>query len=192
MSTLEIHGLSRWMPLDLESDAEDYAARLCQEYPATPSIELVASGVAGMAARFARAQEAAERDGDSVLVAAWLFLSSDENLLPLAHATMQGLPLDPTAPTRQAVVDELVGEDEIYQEPEVQELATASGPATFVRYRPIQHVDGERRVHERGTVFWLRPERQMVVLLTAFSDDLLAAAEVPDALTQLAEGVRGL
>ena len=192
MSDLVIPGLSRWMPLDLEADADEYAARLVAEYPATPAVDLVASGVAGMAAQCRRAQARAERDGDSVLVAAWVFLRSERDLVPLAHATLQGLPLDGVDPTSEGVVRRLVGEDEVYQQPEVRELVTASGPATFVRYRPVEHVDGERRVHERSTVLWLRPERDMVVLLTAYSDDLLAAAEVPDALAALAEGVSGL
>src|SRR5699024_8734163 len=91
MTDLVIGGLSRWLPLDLEADADEYAARLAQEYPRTRHAELVASGVAGMAARFRQAQQEAEAEGDSVLVAAWLFLRADDDLSPLAHATLQGL-----------------------------------------------------------------------------------------------------
>ena len=192
MSDLVIPGLSRWMPLDLDADPDEYAARLAAEYPATASAELVASGVAGMAARFRQARDEADREGDSVLVAAWLFLRSDEDLTPLAHATLQGLPLDGADPTVDGVLQRLVGEDEIYQQPEVRELATASGPATYVRYRPVHHVGGERRVHERASVVWLRPAQNLVVLLSGYSNDLLEAAEMPDAVAALAEGVSGL
>lgn len=193
MTDLLIGGLSRWLPLDLEADTDEYAARLVQEYPRSTNIELVASGVAGMAARFRQFQLESEEHGESVLVAAWLFLRADDDLSPLAHATLQGLALPPGDDSVRTAVDRLLQEeDEIYQEPETRDLVTESGPATFVRYRPVHHVGAERHVHERSMVLWMRPDQGMVAVLDAYTDDLLAGQEVPEALARLAEGVSGL
>lgn len=191
MTDLEIVGLSRWMPLDLGEPADTYAARLAQDYPRTPHAELVAAGVAGMAATFRGAAEEAERSGSSVLVAAWIFLHSDEDLRPIAHATLQGVRVPVADLHADGVVELLLEDEDVYGEPEVRPIDTASGPATFLRYRPVLQVDGEREVHERAVAFWLRPDAEMAVLLTAYTTDLVGGAEVADALEQLAEGVSG-
>jgi hypothetical protein len=191
VTDLEIVGLSRWMPLDLGADTETYAAELAATYPRTPAVDLVAAGVAGMAARFTEARAEADRSGDSVLVAAWLFLHADDDLRPIAHATLQGVRVPAADLDVPGVVRLLTEDEELYQDPEVRPVQTASGPATFLRYRPVVRDGGEREVHERSVVFWLRPEQDMAVLLSAYTDDLVGGAEVADALEQLSEGVTG-
>jgi hypothetical protein len=191
VTDLQIAGLSRWMPLDLGADTDTYAAELAADYPRTPAAELVAAGVAGMAARFTEAREEADRSGDSVLVAAWLFLHADDDLRPIAHATLQGVRVAAPDLDVPGVVRLLTADEELYQEPEVRPVDTASGPATFLRYRPVLRDEGEREVHERAVVLWLRPEQDMAVLLSAYTNDLVGGAEVADALAQLAEGVSG-
>lgn len=182
-----ITGLSRWHPLDLATDAEVYAEALAAQFPATPQIDLVAPGVAGFAGRLRREHE----DGESYLLAAWLFLRSDELLDPLAHATLRGVRMSPEQSAENVVADLLTGL-ELYGEPVVEEIDTASGPATTAVFRAVQQVDGERVVQEHAYAVWPRSADGYAVLLSGVSADLVDAHEMPAALRQLAEGVSGL
>lgn len=184
---LTIDGLSRWKPLDLETDTDAYAAALAAEFPATPQVELVAPGVAGFAARLRREHEG----GDTYLLAAWVFLASDDLLDPLAHATLRGVRMSPQQTAENLVADLLAGQ-ELYGDPAVEALETPSGPATSAVFRPVQQVDGERVVQEHAVVVWPRPDDGYAVLLTGVCSDLVDGHEMPAALRQLAEGVSGL
>lgn len=189
MSDLEIDGLDRWFPLDLDADPADYAERLELQFPDTPGIDLVAPGVAGLAGNIARGG-AATAD-EAMLLGAWLLSESSDRLEPVVTATLRGVRLAGT-PSPAEFARELLEGQEIYGTPELDPVATPSGPAHLQTVRSVHHSDGEREVHESSTVFWLRPDDGFAVTLTAHSADLLSARDVPDALRQLAEGVRGL
>lgn len=184
---VQIAGLSRWRPLDLEADPDDHARVLAAEFGATPNVDVVAAGIAGFAGNLRRVHA----EEDAMLLAAWLFLTSDEQLTPLAHATLRGVRVAPEQ-TAADLVRELLDESDVYGDPLVEERATASGPATGVVYRTVREVEGERVVSELACVVWARADDGYAVVLTGVSDDLVEAHEMPDALLQLADGVAGL
>jgi hypothetical protein len=191
MTGISVGGLSRWVPLDLAVTAQgvqDYAHDLASRFPATPSVDVVAEGLAGTALDLVRG---AEQDDDIRLLAAWVLTAADEDLSPIALATMRAVRFDPRGPVPD-VAALVLGEGEPVSAPTVSSLATGSGPAELGSARIALSAGQERVVHEVTAVLWSRAADGYVVVLSSDVTDLVAGREVPDAVAQLAQEVRGL
>lgn len=190
MAELDIAGLDRWIPIDLDADPVDEAERLELAFADSDGIGLIAPGLAGIAAGLKRGAREAETAG-CFLLALWVLTAHADRLEPVVTATLR---IEPLAgrPDVDAVVAHLVASGDHVGEVVRESLATASGPAELVTWRPVSEVGGEREVSEVTTVLWLRPDDDALLTLSATSTDLLSARGVPEALAALAQGVSGL
>lgn len=191
MEDLTIGGFARWLPLDFDLEPDAYVEQLVGEFPTDPAAAHVAPGIVGMALKMARARDEGATSQTQALAFAWLLLASDDLLDPVAHATLQSLPL-PTGRATKDLLTELISAQEVHGEPEWRSVDTASGPATFLRYRVRVETADELAIHERVTVAWARPDHEALVLLTGYTDDLVAGLDLAPALEQLAVTVEGL
>lgn len=196
VGVLRLPGLARWLPLDLDADADAYRQRLLGTRSGSAE---QADAVTRVATRLG-----AERSRPGVrLVAAWLLLDEPGGLAWSAHATLRGVGLPATRQTTDVVTRLLQGEA-VVGSPEVDEVRTASGPALRVRSRPMgaaggpddshdsHDTDGSRPVHARTSIAWRRPERDLLVVLGGYADDLAHGPALSTALTALARDASGL
>ena len=184
---LRLPGLARWLPLDLDAEADAYRQRLLETRSGSDE---QAEAITRVASRLG-----AERSRPGVrLVAAWLLLDEPGGLAWSAHATLRGVGL-PAARQTTDVVTRLLQGEAVVGSPEVDEVRTASGPALRVRSRPMGVADGDddsRPVHARTSIVWRRPERDLLVVLGGYADDLAHGPALSTALTALARDVSGL
>jgi hypothetical protein len=191
MTGISVGGLSRWVPLDLGVTAESvqaYAHDLAVRFPATPSADVVGEGLAGTALELVRRSQ---QDEDVRLLAAWVFTVADDDLSPLALATLRALRFDPRGPAPD-VTSLVLGDGELVSAPTVTSLSTPSGSAELGSARIARWAGRERIVHETTAVLWSRADDAYVVVLSSDVTDLVAGHEVPDAVAQLAQQVSGL
>lgn len=191
MTGISVGGLERWVPLDLGVTPEGvqaYAHDLATRFPATPSADVVGEGLAGTALELVRSSQ---QDEDVRLLAAWVLTVADDDLSPLALATLRAVRFDPRGPAPD-VTSLVLGEGEPISAPTLTSLSTPSGPAELGSARIALRVEQERIVHEMTAVLWSRADDGYVVVLSSDVTDLVAGREVPDAVAQLAQQVSGL
>lgn len=195
---LTIGGFARWLPLDLDPRDDDeggapdsYAARLVAEYADDPHAVQMAPAVASMADQLATSRQGRLSDGDPYLMAAWLLLADAATLSPVAHATLQSMPLPPDQEPADVVRDLLSGH-EVHGAPTWREVETASGAATLVHHRLRVWREGEWVVHERAAVLWTRPDEGLLLVLDGYTDDPRTCHDLAPAIHQLAVSASGL
>lgn len=192
---LTIGGFARWLPLDLDhrtdGDTTAYAARLASGYPHDPRADEVAPAVAAMAAQLASSRDSRLSDTDPYLMTAWLLLADPSTLSPVAHATLQSMPL-PAGQGALEVVRELLSGHEVHGAPAWREVETASGPATLVHHRLRVWRAGEWVVHERAAVLWTRPDESLLLVLDGYTEDPSLCRDLAPAVEQLASSAAGL
>lgn len=183
---LRLPGLARWLPLDLDAEPTAYRERLLASRSGSAE---QADSITRVATRLGEERGRAAVD----LVAAWLLLDEPGALRWSAHATLRGVRLPAARQASDAVVRLLAGEA-LVGAPEVDEVATASGPAVRVRCRPLAAPDatGARAVHTRTSLAWRRPDRDLLVVLGGYAEDLAHGPALATALTALGRGVSGL
>ncbi|VXC06894.1 hypothetical protein [Nocardioides sp. AX2bis] len=183
-------GLEGWFPLDLTRTPEQVHAAILAEYPAGDEVTAAtAEGLVGMV----RSLQAQTGEGEAtgiVNLAAWVLLDDPATLSPVAVATLRGLVEESGDPMQ--VVAGMTAGAELYDEPPLVALGTASGPATLTRIRTVEVVRGGREVHEQSLVLWPRPQHGYVVTLSAYVQDLVLSDRVGAAMRQLATGITGL
>ncbi|MBE7325437.1 hypothetical protein IEQ44_12315 [Nocardioides sp. Y6] len=189
---LTIGGFARWLPLELTpTDEAAYARRLAEAYATDPHAAEVAPAVASMAGRLAGTREGRLSDSDPFLMSAWLLLADATTLSPVAHATLQSMPL----PAGQEVLDvvrDLLSGHEVHGAPTWQELTTSSGAATLVHHRLRVWRQGEWVVHERAAVLWTRPEEGLLLVLDGYTEVPRSCHDLAPAVAQLAASAEGL
>lgn len=191
---LTIGGFARWLPLDLDvtdDDATSYAVRLAADFGDDPHAGDTAPAVAAMAGQLAALRRARLSDSDPFLMMAWLLLADATTLGPVAHATLQSMPLPPGQEVLDVVRDLLSGH-EVHGAPAWGEIETASGPATLVHHRLRVPRDGEWVVHERAAVLWARPSEGLLLVLDGYTDDPRNCRDLASAVEQLAASASGL
>lgn len=195
---LTIGGFARWLPLDLDHRRGEgdeptgaYAARLAAAYAHDPRAAEVAPAVVSMAERLGSTRDARLSDSDPYLMTAWLLLADATTLSPVAHATLQSMPLPPGQEVLDVVRDLLSGH-EVHGAPTWREVETESGPATLVHHRLRVWRAGEWVVHERAAVLWTRPDEGLLLVLDGYTDSPRDCPDLAPAVEQLAASAAGL
>lgn len=185
---------ARWVPLLLDSaqDVDAWAEQTARKafalrdvaQPEVDELGHVSALLAGLARRTAAL---GEQTGDvPVLTAGAWVLAPDEHFHPLTVATLRVQPLDHDAVTDDVVAAVVQGAER-HGPVEVEELATPSGPALRVTWRPVSRDSGEAEVDEQQAVLWPWPEHGLLLVLSSWWTDLVAAGRYSDALDDLAQ-----
>ncbi len=187
---LEIGGFAEWLPLDLEQPL-DVTGAIADQFADSGEPPALVAAVAGRLAVLA-AQLRDLGSEERLMLRAWALLPPGGKVLaPRAVATLSAVPIAPGTDDG-GFVDELVFGTQLYQPVDVEQIATDAGPAQCLRVRSYDGAGDELRLDETVSVFWLRPGDGVALLLTTLPiDDLVLAADVRDALVELATSFRG-
>jgi hypothetical protein len=184
-------GHVNWLPLALDGSQADLGGELRERFAAqTPAFALEAA-ITGLTVAAEQMAMPPDPETPALNLAAWVLLEEPEILYPGPFAVLRGIHV-PESTTQDEATASIVGEDPTYQDPVVEPLDTRSGAATSIRVRPMVDQGAGHAVHERSAVVWLRPEQQVLYVLSTYSTDLVQAAEVFDRLEELAAGIEGL
>jgi hypothetical protein len=184
-------GHVNWLPLPLDGSQPDLAGELRERFAAgTPAFALDAA-ITALTATVEELSKPPVPDVPALNLAAWVLLRDPETLAPDGFALLRGIHVAEST-TQDEATASIVGEDPTYQDPVVEPLDTRSGPATSIRVRPMVDQGAGHAVHERSAVLWLRPDQQVLYVLSTYTADLVLAAEVFDRLEELAAGIEGL
>lgn len=190
---IEIGGFREWLPIPLEGRKKDFVKEMVAHFaddPASPrTIRSMAAALADLGSQLVEAS-----NDDSLMISAWSLLPPGGDRLELRGMVTMVCQRVAENITPDQLIEQMCGEIELYQPPEVEVLDTKSGPAHLVRLRQYQEQDGSLDLSEIVLCFWLSPELPGVaVLMTSMPmPDLVAAADLADAFRPLAESVSGL
>lgn len=185
---------ARWVPLptgaDQDLDAwagatavETFALRHVTDPPAD-AVEQVTATLAGLARRIRR-QDTEGEPGALIGAGAWVF-APEEQFHPLAVATLRVQAIDPSSTADDAVALLVDPDAERHGPVEVHDLVTPSGPAVRVTWRPVLREADDVRVEEQQAVLWSWPRHGLLLALSVWWTDLVAAGRWSDALDDLA------
>lgn len=189
---LEIAGLERWLPLDLERDRGELSGWIADHFGGgspDPLVVAIADGL-GEIAQQAKERAAVDDSAGMLTLGLWVLLAEPGRLAPQSLATLRLV--RHTDPDPLSLVAHLTQGAELWETPELDVLATASGDALTTRVRTVLDEGGERRIHEQLVVMWLRAEQGYAGVLSTYHEDLLEGTTVAEPLLKLAEGVKGL
>lgn len=185
---IELAEHAHWAPIPLTEDPEVIRQRYAEAF-ASPDLDAdaAAAAIAGIAA-----QLQLPADDGSVNLAAWARVATPNELDVRAFATLRVVPLAADA-TREDVLALLTEGQELFQDPLVADLETASGAALSVQMRPLVLADdGQSQVHQVNAVLWSRPTHQALFMISSYETDLVEAVPAADLLDELAAGCTGM
>ena len=191
-SSLETPGHPRWLLLPLEGDVDVAATRVVEDLigdiASRDFVEDTIAMVAG-AARTVRQQSDELRDQDVLTYAALMLLPAPGLLLPGPVATLRIRPMSPADTDDDALALCADLDADRHGQVDVEVLATPSGRALSVRFRPVVELEDGRVVNEHRLVLWPRREVGMLLELSLYSVDLVDAGAAAEPLQELAESI---
>lgn len=178
-------GFRQWLPLDLDVEPADQAQRISTQFEDAPSDPDVRDRIAILLATAAVQARAVTPTG-SVTLLGWALLDDDgQRLAPLAVVFARLVRTQP-ATTFPQLVERLVGDEQLYQPVELDQVQTPHGEAHVARVRTYEERDHGQVVHESISIVWLLPDDVALLLQTNPLDDMVLAGRVCDALVELA------
>lgn len=187
---------ARWieLPVQGQQDPGDWASAAVAEALAlrglTETPQVVELYAQSYAAVLEQLRERAEQDG--AVVTAAFALVGDGDLLPVTVAELVVARLEPGQGLDDFVDGLVVGPTERFGEPEVDEVATASGPA--VRLRQLRIVPGaagaDPSVQTSVVHVWPGPAEHLATMLTSWFSSPVEAEISGEALGEVVASLR--
>ncbi|WP_129185289.1 hypothetical protein [Aeromicrobium fastidiosum] len=188
---LSVGGFREWFPLALDTDPDEYADMVVEHFADDPTppetLRMVAAGLTGLT------EQLTEALGDTtLLLGAWVLLPPGGRTLDIRTvARLEAVRVRPGTTPAEMVAD-LVSESQLHQPPNVEQIETASGVATLLRNRTYSTTDHGTELQEVVCIFWLPADENYAIALTSIPmTDLVMAADVSDAMIELARSVKG-
>ena len=190
---IEIGGFREWLPLPLDGVGADYVDEMVEHFAQdTISRDTVRRMVAALVG--VGQQLADTSDDDALMIGAWTLLPPGGDQLELRGLVTMTCQRVAESTTAEEYIEQMAREVRLFQPPEVSVLDTKSGPAHMVRLRQHEDSHGSVAISEIAVCFWLPAALPgvAVVLSSTMTPDLIAAADLAQAMQPLAESVRGL
>lgn len=179
---------AHWAPIPLGAEPEEIRTRFAAAFASqTYDADASAAAMAGVAAQL----QAPTSDG-TVNLAAWARVGTPNELDVQGFATLRVVPIESGASADDVLGLLLEGQD-LFQEPAVTTIGTASGEAVSVQLRPlVPGADGQTEVHQVSAVLWSRPAHRALFVLSSYDLDLVEATDAARLLDELAVGIAGM